>query len=249
MVTKDIIKLVLEKYGVLNIDKVLSYFGIFTSRNGSSIDGALNADDSIVNVIKEWPEESGSKLLFMIRLFMPSLWGLQHKDVVAKRLKVTKSALTLQNYILNAEEIDPQLTHLQYLQAVYSIITGQYPTTTDEALELGCLHFFFKFGEYQDSRHRIGFLGPRIVEFIPVKLLKQKSIEEWEQIFLNFVKEYSAKSGFSSDTPDDKRPQREYMKIVFSLSHFGFSYFKTSQKSTKLFPDKVVIGINHQGLQ
>lgn len=116
----------------------------------------------------------------MIRLYIPSLNGLQYVDVVARRLNLVTAdtsdytaTMNLEKYLLNAEVIDPSLLHLQYIQAVYNVITGAYPTSEDQALTLGSLHFLLKFGEYKPNVHVPGFLENRIVEFIPIRLLKR----------------------------------------------------------------------------
>jgi hypothetical protein len=53
---------------------------------------------------------------------------------------------------------------------------GQYPTTSADSLVFGAIHFNLKFGTYNKDTHRPGFLGNRVVEFIPVKHLKTKSL-------------------------------------------------------------------------
>jgi hypothetical protein len=66
---------------------------------------------------------------------------------------------------------------------------GYYPTTPDEALKLGAIHFNYKFGDYNDTIHKPGFFGARIVEFIPVKHLRTKPLDQWELSFIEAIKE------------------------------------------------------------
>ena len=150
---------------------------------------------SISDIIRGWEEASISdtaKFLFMIRLYMPCLWGLQQKDVVAFRLNKPKSVVSLETYFDEAEVVDVNCLHLQFIQAVYHVITGRYPTTPEQALDLGAVHFIFKFGQFNPESHRVGFLGNRIVEFIPIKHLRGgASLTEWENNLLTRVQTYA----------------------------------------------------------
>lgn len=239
---KDVIRMILEKFEVIDVEGVLGYFGLYESKDGSSIDGCLPADERVAPIVNSWKDD-GAKLVFMIRLFMPCLWGLEPRDVVAARAGKPKKLLSLEAFLELAQVADPNLIHLQYLQAVYHVITGQYPTSQDLALTLGALHFFFKFGDYVPTKHRTGFLGNRIVEFIPVRLLKKKSLDEWEALLYNAVKEQSL-SGASTN------PQRRYMEFIYRLPNhwYGSTFFRCTQDGTKLLPDTLIVGIHALGI-
>lgn len=89
---KDLIHQCLQKTGVLlQIDEststvaTLPYFSLFECLNGSTIenDSALNLSAIVVDVIRLWgSEHPDAKLLFLIHLYMPCLWGYQYRDVV-----------------------------------------------------------------------------------------------------------------------------------------------------------------------
>lgn len=66
------------------------------------------------------------------------------------------------------------LYFFKYVFPYRYLLTGQYNVSEDDALLFGVFHFLHKFDEYLPLRHRPGFLGQRIVEFIPTKLLKTK---------------------------------------------------------------------------
>lgn len=149
----------------------------------------------ISEVLRGWDDAGISqtaKFLFMIRLYMPCLWGIQQKDVVAFRMNKPKSMISLETYFDEAEVVDVNCLHLQFIQAVYHVITGRYPTTAEQALDLGAIHFIFKFGEFREDVHKVGFLGNRIVEFLPIKHLRGATgIPEWEQNLLARVRSYA----------------------------------------------------------
>lgn len=227
----DVIKMILQKLDVsIHLNITAQYFALYESLNGASIDSPLDFEVRVADVISKWIEDNGSKLVFMIRLFVPSIWGIQYKDVVASRLGQTKENLTLQAHLEAAEIIDSQLLHLQYNQCVYNVITGQYPTSPELALELGVYHFIYKFGAFDETRHHLGFLSNRIVEFLPFSHLRGSNIDEWEQKLLNNVREIqSSHSALTGKRNFD--PQRRYVEtVMLRLSAFyGSAYFRCSQ--------------------
>eukprot|EP01035_Chromulina_nebulosa_P037426 gene37426-50511_t len=245
---KDLIHQCLQKIGVLlQIDDststaaILPYFSLFECLNGSTIenDAALNLSAIVVDVIRSWGSKNpDAKLLFLIHLYMPCLWGYQYRDVVAFKISKPKSMLTLETYFDEAGEhlLDPTLLHLQFIQAVYQVISGRYPTTADQAIELGAIHFLHKFGEYKPSTHVPGFLGNRIVEFIPIKHLKSsssasgRSLEDWERTLLEKVLSYATEAAAITDEGGTSyfqrsgftiSPQRKYMELVYSMPAYG----------------------------
>lgn len=169
--TKDLIQTILDKFAVQESHAFVDYFGIFESLDGHNIGASLNPEDRVVEHVKKWStgaaEGGGTndqgKLVFMIRLFMPCLWGLEYKDRVAQRLAKPSSMISVDLYLESSTVRDESLIHLQYIQALYHIITNQYPTTEEPALTLGAYHFIFKFGNYKSDVHKLGFLGTRIV--------------------------------------------------------------------------------------
>lgn len=149
----------------------------------------------------------------MIRLFTPSILGLETPDSVAYRLGYDydphyrlkfhhsnplnylhltnpTSELTLDDYLIHAKEdldLDDGLLHLQFIQGVYNIITGRYPCSLEAALVLGGLHFARKFGKFCSQTHHVGFLSSRILEFIPAKLLKLPCVGQVNIHLINFM--------------------------------------------------------------
>jgi hypothetical protein len=182
-----------------------SLVALYLSVDGSSIERSLNMEDSVPEAVSSWPEGSPSKLLFMIRLFTQSIIGIESKNSVASRLGKPIDVLSNTLYWEIARVKDNALLQLQYQQALYNVITGQYVMGDADALYLGALNFINKFEEYQPLRHRAGFLGQRIVEFVPTKLLKTKSIEQWEGLLLESVRDlWQAKYSVKSDSSYDE---------------------------------------------
>lgn len=124
---KDLVTQCLEKYGVLDVANVLPYYSLYESRNGGAIDGHLSMDLKVQDVIQSWADAGVSKtakFLFMVRLFLPSITGLEMRDVVAHHLGKSREELATAEYLEHAEVIDSNALHLQFIQAVYNVITG-----------------------------------------------------------------------------------------------------------------------------
>ncbi len=207
MTIKEVLQQCLEKFNIIDLANKLPYYGIFESKNGGSVDGALPLESIASEVVRSWVDlgvDQTAKFLFMVRVYMPSITGLEYRDVVAHRLHKTKTQLSIENYLEEAATIDENALHLQFIQAVYNVITGRYPTSIDEALDLGAIHFLFKFNEFKPSSHKVGFLSGRIVEFIPIKHLKSGasgSIEDWETRLYERVQIY-VEEALPADTRD-----------------------------------------------
>ena len=83
------------------------------------------------SIFSNWGTNSEAKLVFMIRLFVDNITGIEPRDVVARRLGVGDldsescgDSVTMTQFIDNAKVVDPGLLRLQYLQALYHVITG-----------------------------------------------------------------------------------------------------------------------------
>lgn len=50
---------------------------------------------------------------------------------------------------------------------MYNVITGAYPTSEKDAVQLAALQFQVKFGPHNPSSHKPGFLTDTLVEYIP----------------------------------------------------------------------------------
>jgi hypothetical protein len=247
---KDVVRMILEKLDVHDVKDVQPLYSLFVSSNGASIDGALPENTEVSTLLQSWGPETQGKLVFMARLYLGNYVGLQFKDVVAARLDKEEASLSLEEYLENAEIRDAQLLQLQYMQAVYGIISGQYRTTPEEALQLGALQFLAKFGEFKASRHAPGFLGNRIVEFVPARHLRLKTLEEWEEDFTDsLVLTHNHRPQGGLGTTID--PTRRYLNSVLKLDNgnmFGATFFRCTQTQFKSMPSTLLIAIHSGGI-
>jgi len=254
VLAKDLIQTILDKFEVKESGAVVEYFGLFEALDGHSIGAALNPDDKVVEHVQAWGSSSSgskgksssgdkkgttdsAKLVFMIRLFMPCLWGLEYKDRVAARLGKPASTISTDLYLDSAAQRDDALIHLQYIQALYHVITSQYPTSEEEALKLGAFHFVFKFGDFKPDVHKVGFLGMRIVEFIPIKMLRLHDLEDWEGRLMEHLKD------FTEHDHHEKSVQRLYMEDVYRMNIFGSTFFRCNQRGAHNLPQTVILAV------
>lgn len=269
---KDLIQNILEKFEIKDIINHLQYFALFESRNGTAINGSLALDDIVVNVVNNWIAMPDAKLVFMIRLFLPSIWGFEPVEQVNVRLgKPPSFPLSTETYITSAIVTDVGMIRLQYLQAVYHIITGHLASTEVQALRLGAIHFLIRFGSFETKSHIEGFLGNRIVEFIPVRHLKKgtKSMSQWEVSLLdaarNLAQEYNmvdikaAKAAAAANSPDGEEESSEdvvvpvflyrlYVAEIFTMELYGCTFFRCQQKATRFAPENPILAIHHLGV-
>ena len=224
--------------------------GLYISMDGSNVDYCLSMEESVTTAVESWEDQSNSRILFMIRLYMNSISGFETIEELSMRLNRPTHLINELSYLETMEITNNSLVNLQYLQAVYNIITSQYPCDEEEALKLGAIHFTHKFGEYQPMRHRPGFLGRRIVEFIPTKMLKSKGFEQWEQLLFDNVRNYfNGTYGNKLDAINIRNSQHAYVRRVMSYTdYFGVTFFRVSQNCTKLVPEKAILGICATGI-
>ena len=71
--------------------------------------------------------------------------------------------------------MDKAVMHMLYLQAVHGVITGEYPCTETQAVQLAALQFAAKFGAHKPHAHAVGFLGNRLVEYVPQQLMPRRT--------------------------------------------------------------------------
>jgi len=255
VLVRDVVVMVIEKLGISdgNPLAVAPYFSIYECPDGSTIGNALAPESVLVDTVQSWSTVT-FKLLFMIRLYMPTLWGIEFRDSVAQRLDKPISMLSDEVYLEAADVSDEELLRVQYIQAVYNVITGQYHTTEAEILKMTAFQFFYKFGAYKPTVHKTGFLGERIVEFIPLRHLKEQGSEEWERKLFKYIQD---KAQYEYQFESQRNAQRKFMDEVFRLDTYGCTFFKAttagliveggSQDKSKA-PVKVVLGVSYRGL-
>ena len=160
-------------------------------------------------------QQGCAKIIYMMKLFMPTA------------LKMVES--------------DPIMLHLQYIQALHSVITGtHFHNSIAICVKLAALDFHLKYGPHNPKLHKIGFLTHRLYEFIPAHQLSLKEPLEWEE---DIYAEHQLLL-----QRDELNPKLEYVKICQSWDCNGCILFEVRQTCLRNHPPKVLVGINTNGV-
>eukprot|EP01095_Lingulamoeba_sp_RSL-Kostka_P011736 TRINITY_DN454_c3_g1_i1.p1 TRINITY_DN454_c3_g1~~TRINITY_DN454_c3_g1_i1.p1 ORF type:complete len:228 (-),score=80.01 TRINITY_DN454_c3_g1_i1:328-1011(-) len=131
---------------------------------------------------------------------------------------------------------------LIYKQALNSIVTSEYPCTIEDAIRLAGLQFQVLYGNHNNAFHVAGFLLPNINDFVPKQLFAQKRAQEWETLIL---KEHETLLGRSQEDA-----KSEYLSIVKEWGYYGTTFYPPCKSiGNKSLPNKVIIGVNYEGIQ
>ena len=259
----DLVIILLNKLGLKNIENICDYFAIYTSNDGMKI-AEVNANNTKVSeALLNFTEKS--RFVFMIRLFMPSITGLESRDVLAERIGKEKELIPDRFYYESAEIEDEELFNLQFIQAVYNVITGAYVTSLEVALDLAAYYFYQKFGNNFDPKIlQSQLLGDRILEYLSIrhfeffddnfeniestkrKINKKNFLEEMESMFLTRLKGLVA----ASTKIDEEEAKRLYMNKIWSIDNaHGYTFFRGLIRNDDTLPEKAIIGIAQRGIE
>lgn len=171
------------------------------------------------------------------------------KKVVAKVIKfdkvLYKAKLVLKS--TNPDLIaDPEAVNLIYVQATADVVTERYPCNEKDITVLAALQLQASFGDYKKDEHVPGWLKPKIVEFMPTRLLEKKPgkqsdslVAEWEQKILS---KYMKVSGFTA-----LEAKLNYLDYVQEWVFYGSTFFTVEQRQFKDYPSPLTLGINCEG--
>jgi len=162
------------------------------------------------------------------------------KDVVVSEPKfLFKKKIFLRDD--DRELKDTVAKHHLYIQALYSVVESEYPSTIEEAVNLAGLQVQVTYGDHNSSTHTVGFLSHNLKNFIPKHLMPLKKPPEWETLIF---KSHSKNLG---KTPEDAKT--EYLDIVKQWPFYGTTFFPPCKGvGNKKLPNKVIIGVNAEGI-
>jgi len=139
------------------------------------------------------------------------------------------------------EMADPVAKHHVYIQALYSVIESEYPSTIEEAMRLAGLQVQIVYGDHKPSTHTVGFLSVNLRQFVPRDLFSLKKATEWENLIFRAHATYIGKS-----TDDAKT---EYLDIVKQWPFYGTTFHPPCKTvGNKRILKKVIIGVNTEGI-
>ena len=246
--SRDVVLMTVEKLGISegSEKEILPYFALYQSPDGKRIGRALQPEQKVTLVVNGWEKDSSAKLVFAIRLCTPRTLGIEMRDRVAVRLSKPQDFLSKEVYYEAAQVVDEALLRVQYINSIYHVLTGVINVSYTQALKLAGYQFMVKFGNYKPSIHKVGFLGPKIVELMPLRLLKNKGFEESEADLFEYIKDttqYEYLEGHSE-------AQKKYMDVVWMLDNFGKTFFRCTQNGLKdSVHEKVLLAVHPMGVE
>jgi len=138
---------------------------------------------------------------------------------------------------------DSKAKDLIYKQALYCVISSEYPCQLSEAIKLAGLQFQVLYGDHNKAVHVPGFLSRNIGDFIPKTFIGSRKTGELEQQILDEHEKLIGKS--------DEDAKTEYLNIVKSWTQFyGTTFFPPCKCFTGgRSSHKVIIGVNYEGIR
>lgn len=128
---------------------------------------------------------------------------------------------------------------MRRVQGVYNVVTGNYPTTEKEAIQLAALQFQARFGPHNPASHKPGFLTGTIAEYLPAAHLEKggKTTTQWEELIFH-------KHAFSTTS----QPREMYLAMLTKRDYYGAVLFAVKQKYDRAIPKKIYLGISRRGI-
>jgi hypothetical protein len=208
------------------------HFALFEVRGDE--ERCLAADEKPAAVVERWAQLMPSTL--------KNSADPTNNNLGEFRLVFKKKIFVRDEDESDSRDYDKVAKHLLYIQALHSVIEGEYTCTPEDAVKLAGLQMQVIYGNYNASTHMPGFFGQNLSSFVPKPLMPLKPTKEWE---LLIVASHKIRTGMSSE-----EAEMEYLNIVKSWPLYGTKYFKNCKLTTKnkLLPQKVNIGVNLDGI-
>lgn len=172
----------------------------------------MRPDQPVVPVVTAWGADERARLVFQIKLFMPSLCA----------------------------STDPPIVQLLYIQSVYNIITGLYPTSMDDAVSLASLQAQAKYGNSDPAKHKPGFLLRVLRGMVPSPLYARKAASQWEAEILARHAQLNSEA--------QEAPTALYSRILMTREYFGCAFFDVKQTCLLDMNENITLGIKANGV-
>jgi len=175
---------------------------------------------------------------------LTKVWEAEMKTKPKDQLEEPKFLFRKKIFLKEDEKelADLVARNLVYIQALRNVNDGTYPCTADEAVKLAVLQVQAVYGDHNASNHVVGFLTQNLKNFVPQPLWQLKKPVEWETVIL---KEHARHKGKSNDDA-----KLEYLNIVKTWSFYGTTFFPPCKsQSNRNLPNKVIIGVNYEGIR
>jgi len=209
----QMLKLVIERLEL----KEAATFALFEKKD--DWERCLDPDEKPVELMKTWtgdPKDEGSpRFLFKKKTFIRDD-DRELSDLVAR--------------------------HYVYIQALASVINGDYPASTEQSVRLAGIQVQAVYGDHNSSTHVPGFLTANLKDYVPKTLFPTRKPQEWEAAIFA---EHAKHKGKSSD-----EAKLVYLSLVKKSQFYGTTFYPPckSVNNGRKIPNKVIIGVNADGI-
>lgn len=155
-----------------------------------------------------------------------------------------QSRLVYRKALFRKSDVDGTVTgdahrQLMYIQAVWDVLAGVYPTDDAEALQLAALHCACQFGSAKSSQ-TINLAG-LIDRYVPARLLKRRTPQQWEGDILHAHRTLSDE--------DAAQPQVAYLARVRQRAYYGARFFNhVEPMQIPQLPSSVKLAVRFDGI-
>jgi len=182
----------------------------------------IEADEKPLDLMKVWENEAKTK-----PKDHPDAQFLFKKKIFLKEDEKEMADLVARNLV--------------YIQGLRNVNDGTYPCIPEDAIKLAGLQVQVVYGDHNASNHVVGFLTQNLKNFVPQPLWSLKKPAEWESIIL---KEHVRSKGKSADDA-----KLEFLSVVKAWPFYGTTFFPPCKSiGNKNLPNKVIIGVNYEGI-
>lgn len=203
--------------GGKKISKTISSKG-FKTLGRSTITRSRSVEDQKVAEIQE---SEKFRLVFRTTTILPLAEEIKHRDIGS--------------------------IHLFYTQAVYNVISSNFPCDAIVAIQLGGIQLQISAGDFNPQVHKKGYLQDSLSSYIPEHLRSKLKTESWEErLFLEHAKHKGR---------DNHYLKMMYLEIVRKWKYYGCTFFKAKLRPTQEavfykqdFEGKVRLGVNEFGI-
>jgi hypothetical protein len=166
-------------------------------------------------------------------------WNADPKDENAPRFVFKKKTFIRDD---DRELNDLVARHLIYIQALASVINGDYPTSPEQAVRLAAIQVQVVYGDHNSSTHLPGFLTANLKDYIPKTLFPTKKPQDWEAAIFAEHGKYKGKSADEA--------KLTYLAMVKKSNFYGTTFYPPckSVNNGRKIPNKVIIGVNSDGI-
>lgn len=204
-------------------------FGIFEKK--SNFQRPVRNEEKILAIIQSWTEDETNALTTV-----SSNNENRNSTRPEAPIFVFRKSVFFRNETFN----DPTARNLTYIQLLYYIVESIYPCSIEDSIKLAGIQFQAIYGDHKADTHQAGFIEDKIKEYIPRNLLQKKKNKEWESLILQAHQKYKGQ--------DTSTAEATYINYVRQITFYGTEFFLCKNTQTKKLPDKVILGVNEEGL-